>query len=120
MAKRIVIIEDDPNILELLVYLFENEGYHIFSFSQSQTAKHIQTLLPDVILLDVNLVRSVSQGNNVCTELKALLATSRLPVMLLSAERNLSVIAAQCQADSFLCKPFDIDELVEKVKVLVA
>ena len=120
MAKRIVIIEDDPNILELLDYLFENEGYHIFSFSQSQTAKHIQTLLPDVILLDVNLVGSLCQGNEVCNELKALLATSCLPVMLLSAERNLSVIAAQCHADAFICKPFDIDELVEKVRLLAA
>ncbi|MNK18723.1 Phosphate regulon transcriptional regulatory protein PhoB [compost metagenome] len=120
MAKHIVIIEDDPNILELLVYLFEDEGYQISSFSQSQTANHIQTLLPDVVLLDVNLSGSISQGDEICKELKKLVATSQLPVMLLSAEKDLASIAKKCNADAFLCKPFDIGELMGKVRGLVA
>jgi DNA-binding response OmpR family regulator len=120
MTKRIVIIEDDQNILELLVYLFHTEGYHVTTFTTSQSAGHIGSLLPDVVLLDVNLIGSQKSGDQVCSELKALLSTSEIPVLLLSAEKNLETIARNCLADAFICKPFDITELIEKVSSLAA
>ena len=61
MAKRILIIEDDIDILELLVYLFENEGYQVSSFNRAPEAEEIIHLLPDVILLDVNLAGSAKR-----------------------------------------------------------
>jgi two-component system response regulator VicR len=120
MTKRIVIIEDDQNILELLIFLFEGEGYHVSPFSKSQTAVDISLLFPDVIILDVSLIGSLKHGDAVCTELKELLVTSKLPVLLLSAEKNLQSIAEGCLADAYIKKPFDIDELLNKVKVLAA
>ncbi|MFW0718664.1 response regulator transcription factor [Pedobacter sp. N23S346] len=116
MAKRIVIIEDDLNIMELLVYLFENEGYHVSSFTKSQTAADIGLLSPDVVLLDVNLAGSPKRGDEICAELKGLALTEKLPVFLLSAEKNLQSIATNCRADDYLSKPFDIDKLLMKVK----
>jgi two-component system response regulator VicR len=120
MAKRIVIIEDDPNILDLLTYLFKADGYDVSAFATGMSAAEIGTLKPDVVLLDVALVGYPKTGDQICSELKALLSTSRIPVLLLSAERNLQAIANACHSDAFLCKPFDIDELLDKVHILAA
>ncbi|RZL02590.1 MAG: response regulator transcription factor, partial [Pedobacter sp.] len=81
MTKRIVIIEDDASILELLIFLFEDEGYTVFPFPNSQTATSIADLQVSIILLDVKLNGSLKNGNDVCIELKALPITSLLPVI---------------------------------------
>jgi two-component system response regulator VicR len=119
MAKRIVIIEDDPYIMELLIYVFENEGYQVSSFKNSQTAADIGLLFPHVVLLDVNLAGSPRRGDQVCADLKSYAATANLPVILLSAEGNLELIAAKCLADGFIAKPFDLDVLLKKVSEAV-
>jgi DNA-binding response OmpR family regulator len=120
MAKRIVIIEDDPNILELLVYLFESEGYKVNPFATGRSADEIGLLMPDVVILDVSLVGSPQRGDQICSEIKKLLSTSKLPVILLSAEKDLESIAKNCFADAFIGKPFDIDDLVNKAAQLCA
>jgi len=118
MAKRIVIIEDDPNILELLIFILEAEGYQISPFATGIDAAEIGLLNPDMVLLDVSLIGYPKTGDQICGDLKKLLATSKIPVMLLSAEKDLAGISTACFSDDFLTKPFDIDELVNKVKIL--
>jgi two-component system response regulator VicR len=118
MAKRIVIIEDDTDILELLVYLFENEGYQVSSFTKGREAREISQLMPDVVLLDVNLAGSAKRGDQICSELRKLDLTVPFPVMLLSAEKDLATLAAACMADGYMAKPFDIDNLIAKVEAI--
>ncbi|KQR70407.1 response regulator transcription factor [Pedobacter sp. Leaf176] len=116
MAKRIVIIEDDDNILELLVYLFENEGYHVSSFAKSMEVMEIALLSPDVVLLDINLTGSSKRGDEICADIKKLPADQIFPVVLLSAETDLETLARNCMADGHVAKPFDIDKLILKVE----
>ena len=120
MEKRIVIIEDDRDILELLTIIFTQDGYHVSPFSTGKTATFIGELAPDIILLDINIIGYERTGDQICSELKALMLTSKIPVMLLSAEKNLEQLSKVCQSDAFMAKPFDIDLLLAKARHLAA
>lgn len=120
MAKRILIIEDDPDILEILDIIFANEGYDIISRRNGMSADEIGLLHPDLVLLDVRISGFEKTGAQICADLKALALTSNLPVLLLSAETNLSLIAHNCGADGHVSKPFEITNLVDKVKELIS
>jgi two-component system response regulator VicR len=115
MAKRILIIEDDPDILAILDIVFQDEGYEIISNQKGMSADEIGLQHPDLILLDVRIRGFEKTGAQICEELKALTITNDLPVLLLSAESNLHQIASKCGADGHMTKPFDIDGLVSKV-----
>jgi len=116
MAKRILIIEDDTDILELLIYIFEEEGYHVSSFTKSLEAEQIVLLSPDVVLMDINLSGSPKRGDEICSDLRKFEFSRQIPVLLLSAEKNLASLALNCQADEYMTKPFDIDKLIENVE----
>jgi len=117
MAKRILIIEDDPDILEILDIVFQDEGYDIISSRNGMSADEIEIVHPDLVLLDVRISGFEKTGAQICEELKAL--TNSLPVLLLSAESNLNHIATQCGADGHMTKPFEIAGLVKKVVEMI-
>ena len=119
MAKRILIIEDDPDILEILDIIFQDEGYEIISKRNGMSADEIGLLHPDLVLLDVRIRGFEKTGAEICEELKSLLATRDLPVLLVSAESDIGSIATNCGADGHVPKPFDIFSLVGKVKDMI-
>jgi DNA-binding response OmpR family regulator len=108
MKKVVLVIDDDESILEASTILLMMEGYDVVPRSH---ANHIEKMLvehhPDVVLLDV-LLQGKSDGRRVCKEIKRL---SKTPVILFSASTNLSTMAAECGADDYLPKPFDISQL---------
>ncbi|SOD13796.1 response regulator transcription factor [Pedobacter xixiisoli] len=119
MAKRILIIEDDPDILDILDIIFQDEGYDIISRRNGMSANEIGLLHPDLVLLDVRISGFEKTGSQICKELKALTDTNNLPVLLLSAEKNLNLIANGCGADGYISKPFDIIGLTRKVREMI-
>jgi len=120
MVKRILIIEDDPGILELLYFIFETEGYKVEGFLKGKSAADITLLKPDLIILDISIEGFAQTGDQICADLKAIIPPYTTPVLLLSAENNLSQLAAACFSDSFLAKPFDLDTLLNRVSELAA
>lgn len=115
MRKKILIIEDDPDILELLRIVFRESGHEvIFSPTELDTG-HIQILHPDLILLDVRLKGSARSGFDICADLKANPKTKMLPVILCSGEHNLPEIARRCRADMYLIKPYNTLSLLSNV-----
>jgi len=119
MAKRILIIEDDRDILEILDIIFQDEGYEIISNRNGLSANEIGLLHPDLVLLDVRITGFDKTGAQICEELKSFTLTNELPVLLVSAESNLNNIATSCGADDHITKPFDIFSLVAKVKRII-
>ena len=119
MAKRILIIEDDPDILDILGIIFQDEGFDIVSKRNGMSADQIGLLHPDLVLLDVRINGFEKTGAEICAELKKCIETQNLPVMLISAETNLASIADSCGANAHVTKPFEIDGLVEKVKEMI-
>ena len=116
MGKKILAIDDDEDILALLGIILSDEGYELVLMNTGTTADQVRILHPDLILLDVRISGFPKSGIDICSELKAMLDLSEIPVVLLSAEQELGNLAIVCGADAFVNKPFDIDDLVVKIK----
>ena len=115
MKKRILTIEDDPDILEILNIIFQDEDYEIIANSKGMSVDEITLVHPDLVLLDVRIAGFNKTGVQLCEELKAFTETRHLPVVLLSAEQNLEQMAKACGADAYVSKPFDIDGLIDVI-----
>lgn len=120
MAKRILVIDDDEDILEILNIVFQENGYEIVLSNTGEAAEHIRVIQPDIVLLDVRIVGSAKSGPEICKEIKSQLETRHLPVMLVSGETDLAVLAEECGADSYVAKPFDIFDLLSHVKEFIS
>lgn len=116
MAKRVLVIDDDEDILEILNVIFQENGYEIVLSNTGEAANHIRVIQPDIVLLDVRIVGSAKSGVEICKEIKSQLETRHLPVMLVSGESDLAIIAQDCGADAYVAKPFDIFDLLSQVK----
>jgi DNA-binding response OmpR family regulator len=114
MNKRVVVIDDDTDIIELIRYVLVDEGYDVVGFTHLEPVKKIILLLPSVVLLDIML--GDEYGDTLCKLIKLNPASKQIPVILVSAVPNLADIAKQCQADAFLPKPVNLDNLVKLVK----
>lgn len=113
MSKKILIIEDDPDILEMMAYILRDEGCEVITAVDCAPLNIISTIRPDLILLDNRL--GADSGGNVCKELKTAASTTHIPVVLVSASMHLEQMAADSLANGYLSKPFDINELVAVV-----
>lgn len=118
MAGKILVIEDDKDIRDMIVYILEEEKYEVVSSGDSKILKHIHTHNPDLILMDNWLTdwKSDANGQQLSKQLKTTPATSHIPVIIISAVSNIKEIAEEGLADSYLKKPFDMNDLLEIVK----
>ncbi|WP_442587063.1 response regulator [Pedobacter sp. AW31-3R] len=119
MSKTVLIIEDDPNIMSILEILFSEEGFSPILKPNGTSTEEVMILQPDLILLDVRIKGSTKNGAEICTALKSSPGIGQIPVMLVSAENNLDLIAKDCRADAFITKPFNLDLLIDRVKELL-
>ncbi|MEZ2336626.1 response regulator [Mucilaginibacter sp. RCC_168] len=118
MAKKILVIEDDKDIRDTIVYVLEEEGYEVIASDNARILKKVHELEPDLIMLDNWLTDWTSDlsGQQLSKALKSDPATSHIPVILISAVNNLKEIAQAGEADDYIKKPFDLTELTELVK----
>lgn len=114
MNKNIAVIEDDRDILDLIEYILVDEGYTVSAHTHVGSLEKIVESSPTVILLDNRLANGY--GDSLCLALKSNDNTKHIPVIIVSASRNLEQIAQNCKADAFLAKPFDLYDLIAMVK----
>jgi two-component system phosphate regulon response regulator PhoB len=107
MPKKILIIEDDRDVLDTMKYILEDEVYGVIGFSKGQSLAEIIRLEPQLILLDERLPEN--RGHKLCASIKA------HPVILISAVMYLESIAAGCKADNCIKKPFNLQDLPSQV-----
>jgi two-component system phosphate regulon response regulator PhoB len=119
LNKKILVIEDDKDIRDTIVYILEEENYEVISSEDSNILNSLDTYKPDLILLDNWLTdwKSDANGQQLSKELKSNPATSHIPVIIISAVSNIKEIAEAGLANGYLRKPFDLAELVEIVKL---
>jgi DNA-binding response OmpR family regulator len=117
-AKKILVCDDDPGILELLELLLEDEGYVVIGELNSLNVDQlIQTQNPDLVLLD--LWMPLLSGDQVLHSIRQNPKSTDLPVMIISASKDGKDIAKNAGANDYLPKPFDIDLLLNKVDGLL-
>jgi two-component system phosphate regulon response regulator PhoB len=114
MRKRILLLEDNKQSLDLIEEILTDEGYHVIAFDHYEPVDSIVDFDPQLILLDIRL--SDGYGHLLCQDLKNDSRTKQIPVILVSGADNLEKISRNCSADDFLSKPFDMKDLVEIVK----
>lgn len=114
MSKRIIVLEDNKEILDIIEEILTDEGYHIMGFNHYESVDSIIDFAPQLILIDIRLTDGY--GHLLCSDLKANPQTSRIPVILVSGADNLEKIAHDYKADNYLSKPFNMQELVNMVK----
>ena len=121
MAKRVLIVEDEPNIVESLTFLLGRAGLEVSVESEGQAALGAALgQIPDAIVLDVMLPGM--DGLAILRRLRADSRTQNIPVIVLSAkgQREDRETALSCGADQFITKPFANDEVVAAVKGFVS
>jgi CheY-like chemotaxis protein len=117
MGARILLVDDDPDILESTQYLVEAEGYEVDTARNGREAlDRLAQRRPDVILLD--LMMPVMDGWQFVDELRKG-ACASVPVIVLSASHGLAQKAKQLNASGWVAKPFDIDNLLHQIAELV-
>ena len=120
MAKYVLIVDDEPNIVLSLEFLMKKEGYEVQSASNGEEAMQaIGEKTPDLILLDVMMPRK--DGYEVCQELRANPAWEDIKIIMLTAKgRNVErEKGLALGADDYITKPFATQEIVKKVKSLL-
>lgn len=109
MSLKIMVIEDDAEILYILYALLTEEGHDVIHSPNLRIITKISTIQPDLILLDELLGNE--KGSDACKMLKADLNTSHIPIVLMSALLGVEAKAAEAGADGYLRKPFDTEDL---------
>ena len=118
MEKKILVVDDDEGIVEVVRLVLEGEGYQVQTSMSGNDFPHFNDELPDLILLDVLLLGT--DGRVLCKRLKSNKETAHIPVIMLSAHSEAGKIADAGGANDFLEKPFDVDELIAIVEKYLA
>jgi two-component system alkaline phosphatase synthesis response regulator PhoP len=117
MSKKVLIVDDEPNILELIEYNLKKEGYDIIRASTGEeTVAILENIKPDIVLL--NQMLPGIDGLMVLKKIRANDMLSDMPVILVTAksEEIDKIIGLELGADDYVTKPFSVRELVARVK----
>jgi CheY-like chemotaxis protein len=109
MTKKILIIDDDPDINEILSIYLEGKGYQVIVDISAEKVDHLELINPDLILLDTML--KGKDGRDICRKIKNDPAFKDIPLIFVSANVSLGEITKDCKADGFLQKPFELKDL---------
>ena len=115
MSQKILIVDDDHDILDVLKDLLEHEGYEVIALDYTDSIiNNITTHNPNLVMLDF-LLAGVN-GGELCHEIKINSQTSWMPVIMLSAFPRVLDSLGNYGSDAFIAKPFDIEVVLKKVK----
>jgi CheY-like chemotaxis protein len=113
MRKRILVVEDDSSIGDVLQMMLEDAGYAVELQPDGHLIQHMQQPFPDLLLLDIRL--SGIDGRTICWQLKNQEATRHIPIIILSAHKDMQQMMNDVGANDFLAKPFDMAHLLTLV-----
>ena len=117
MANKILVVDDDLNICELLKLYLENDGYVVYTANDGKQAVDMfKNKTPDLVLLDIMLPKM--DGWQVCREIRK---TSSVPIIMLTAKGETfdKVLGLELGADDYVVKPFDTKEVMARVKAVL-
>lgn len=115
MRKRVLVIEDEPVIAEMISILLEVEGFGVISLADTGLARtKLHANEVDMVMLDLGL-KGKEDGQSMCIYIKQQADLKHIPVILVSGNSDLEQIKEQCGADDHIAKPFGVDDFVNKV-----
>ena len=117
LDTKMLIVDDDLNICDILKRYFENEGYSVKTANNgAEGVSFFKVYDPDIVLLDIMLPKK--DGWQVCREIRE---TSSKPIIMITAKDEVfdKVLGLELGADDFVVKPFDMKELSARVKAVL-
>lgn len=121
MSNRILVVDDDSNILRMISFALEGDGFDVITADNGTTAlQKVKEEHPELVILDV-MMPDMS-GIEVCEQLRKDSPTADLPIILLSAKAQVKdrIAGLKVGADEYLAKPVDLDELTVHVRKLLS
>ena len=118
--KKVLIVEDEQDILQLVKHYLEKEGFRpITAISGLDALKKVKDEKPDLVVLDLMLPEM--DGLEVCKRLRSMPSTAMLPILMLTAkaEESDTIVGLELGADDYVTKPFSPKALVARVKALL-
>lgn len=111
---KVLVVDDDEAILDAVKLILEEEGFFVQTTSKGEeTYRRIAEFKPDIILLDV--LMSGYDGREICKNLKENPTTKNIPIVMISAHPSAKDSTLAIGANDFLAKPFEVDDLVQKL-----
>jgi DNA-binding response OmpR family regulator len=119
MAKKILILDDNEDILEMMKVALEDEGHEVESMTNTDDIyKTIQTIKPNLVIVDYIL--SGINGGELCHQIKSNPKTDHIPVIMVSGHQRVLQSLGNYGADVFIAKPFSLEEIVSNVNLCIA
>ena len=119
-AKKVAIIDDDPDIRDVLNITLSQEGFEVVEADNGEDGvKLVQTKLPDLIIVDFKMPRM--DGQAVCRELKKDILLAHIPIIMLTGKSDVrdKVNGMDAGADDYVVKPFEPQELIARIKMIL-
>jgi len=115
-STKVLVVDDSPAIVDSIEMMLDFEGFQIGKFYKgSDMLKTLDSQSkPDVILMDMWL--SGEDGRDICKVIKSDENLRDIPVLIMSASRGLEQSALDAGADAFIAKPFDLGDMVDRIK----
>lgn len=120
MAKKILVIDDEPELVKAITVRFKARGYEVIpAYDGQEGIDKAGEIKPDLILLDIIMPKL--DGYEVCKKLKGNLETKGIPIIIFTAsgQRDLEKKCMSAGAEDVIMKPFDTTELLELVNKLL-
>lgn len=115
MKKNVLICDNDTDMLELVTIILSGHGFNVFTCETcEEVLQKIRDHQPDLILMDIWV--PIMGGERATQLLKKSPQHAHIPIIMLSANNEVKKIAQRSGADDFVAKPFEIDQLVNKIK----
>lgn len=108
-----MIIENDHDIRFIVEFILQEHGYDTLSIPEPDELSAIIAFNPDLILLD-EFINS-KPGHRLCRKIKQIPDLATVPVIILSTANDIELIAKECEANDFVRKPFELEDMVGKV-----
>ena len=118
ISNTILVVDDDPDIGMMIKIMLEYHGYSVVLMQRAEKAEELlRTGNIDLLIMDMLL--SGMNGMDICARIKQDKSLSHLPIIMISAHPNAKEISLQAGAEDFISKPFDMQDILSKIKRLI-
>jgi two-component system alkaline phosphatase synthesis response regulator PhoP len=119
LAKTILVVDDEKDIVEMLKYNLQKEGYRVFVASDGKQALEMSLKLPDLVLLDVMMPEL--DGWEVARRLRGEKKTSQIPIVFLTARTGEvdEIVGLELGADDYIVKPISLPKLMARIRAVL-
>ena len=108
-----MIIENDQDIRHIIEFILQEHNFETLSIPEPEKLSKLISFRADLILLDEFI--NNHPGHRLCRKIKNIPTLASIPVIILSTANDIELIAAECEANDYISKPFDLNNIVDKV-----